>query len=743
MNEIVELKGTFDAGRFKGRVGAPSLPKEKKVSLEHINTLIEELNVIYKKWQADTIICGALVDVCYISVVAKSNRIKALLKETGKKSSDSIRGARFNDAEKKNPKHIFTHFISLDALLNTINKLSVVAQFINDNFGGIIDTEGVAKINKGLYKSVLSKSELAQIIVDVYYVDRFSLPEMQIKEEEKNIVTLFRTGVNSLELLRSIGVQPDTNENLILGEDTFLLSKKDLDIINERIPYIISMGVSDVSTWDISDIDDTYESVISIPKPKNEPIVGVIDTQFDESVYFSDWVETQNMLPEDISIRPQDKKHATEICSIIVDGPTINPKLDDGCGRFRVKHFGVATSGKTSSLFVMRSIKKIVENNLDIKVWNISLGAINEIPKNFVSPEGALLDRLQNEYDIVFVVAGTNKLASDIGEKRIGAPADSLNSVVVNAVDFDNKPASYGRVGPVLSFFHKPDVSYYGGDKDEGIFVCSSLGEAVKTGTSYAAPWITRKMAYLICRMGLSREVAKALLIDSAAKWDRQDNVSFNVGYGVVPVRIEDILKTRDDEIRFIITNTITEYETFTYNIPIPRNDKGFPFLARATLVYYPKCNRNQGVDYTCTELDVHFGRAREKDGKTSIESINRNAQGEENGVGLFEGSARRVFRKWDNVKHISERLNPRARAKSVLNSNNWGLMIRCTERLEEKNGRGMKFGVVITMREIEGVNRMQQFINLCRVRGWIVNELSIDNRNDIYNIGEQDIELE
>ena len=292
-------------------------------------------------------------------------------------------------------------------------------------------------------------------------------------------------------------------------------------------------------------------------------------------------------------------------------------------------------------------------------------------------------------------------------------------------------------------YYHKADVSYYGGDKDEGIFVCSSLGEAVKTGTSYAAPWITRKMAYLIYRMGLSREVAKALLIDSAAKWDRQDNVSFNVGYGVVPVRIEDILKTRDDEIRFIITNTITEYETFTYNIPIPRNDKGFPFLARATLVYYPKCNRNQGVDYTCTELDMHFGRAREKDGKTSIESINRNAQGEENGAGLFEGSARKVFRKWDNVKHISERLNPKARTKNVFNSNNWGLMIRCTERLEENNGRGMKFGVVITMREIEGVNRMQQFINLCRVRGWIVNELSIDNRNDIYNIGEQDIELE
>ena len=46
----------------------------------------------------------------------------------------------------------------------------------------------------------------------------------------------------------------------------------------------------------------------------------------------------------------------------------------------------------------------------------------------------------------------------------LGAPADSLNSLVVNAVDMNGMPASYTRIGPVLSFFYKPDVCYYGGD---------------------------------------------------------------------------------------------------------------------------------------------------------------------------------------------------------------------------------------------------------------------------------------
>ncbi len=65
--------------------------------------------------------------------------------------------------------------------------------------------------------------------------------------------------------------------------------------------------------------------------------------------------------------------------------------------------------------------------------------------------------------------------------------------------------------GPVLSFFHKPDVSYYGGDGPDKIVVCEPLGKAMLSGTSFAAPWITRKMAYLIHIMGLSRESGKSI----------------------------------------------------------------------------------------------------------------------------------------------------------------------------------------------------------------------------------------
>lgn len=88
-------------------------------------------------------------------------------------------------------------------------------------------------------------------------------------------------------------------------------------------------------------------------------------------------------------------------------------------------------------------------------------------------------------------------------------------------------------------------------------------------------------MAYLIHIVGLSREVAKALIIDSAAGWNRQDNKYFAMGYGVVPKRIEDITHSKDDEIRFIMNGTIDEYETYTYNIPVPQDMHAHPFLQR------------------------------------------------------------------------------------------------------------------------------------------------------------------
>lgn len=151
-----------------------------------------------------------------------------------------------------------------------------------------------------------------------------------------------------------------------------------------------------------------------IPSPGIEPTIGVIDTLFDTRVYFSEWVEYHDMVDNNIPKGQNDYRHGTAVSSIIVDGPKLNPWLDDGCGRFRVRHFGVAAGAQFSSFTIIKLIKRIIEGNKDIKVWNISLGSNQEINDNFISAEAAVLDQLQYENDVIFVVAGTNKSRADI-----------------------------------------------------------------------------------------------------------------------------------------------------------------------------------------------------------------------------------------------------------------------------------------------------------------------------------------
>ena len=70
---------------------------------------------------------------------------------------------------------------------------------------------------------------------------------------------------------------------------------------------------------------------------------------------------------------------------------------------------------------------------------------------NFISAEDAVLDQIQYENDVIFVVAGTNKPNEII--VKIGLPADSINSMVVNAVTKRGISTKYARKGFALSFF--------------------------------------------------------------------------------------------------------------------------------------------------------------------------------------------------------------------------------------------------------------------------------------------------
>ena len=742
MNNVLEMKGKrfVQADKPKGS-GGTSMNGSKVVTSNHLEKIKESLIRVKQFWDNEmNLFDGVLVSVHYNKIVAKSNRISGLFK--GDKSNNAIVGAKFN---KQRTKHIITYFLDDKDLEKSIKLLSEANEILCSLFKGTI--------NKNLFedKSVIFKqkfdnlpmkmSKFKQVIADASYIDDFKVekPEMEIKQ---SIITLYDVNKDITTLFREIGI--DILGSRILDNQTVYLDENQANKLYLKAPYLVSMSTVDMKNMVPGDFIKEYQNgMMSIPNPSIEPTIGVIDTLFDKGVYFGEWVEYHEMVDNNIPKTNYDYRHGTAVSSIIVDGPNLNPWLNDGCGRFRVRHFGVAVGYQFSSFTIIKQIKDIVANNPDIRVWNISLGSNQEVNDNFISAEASILDQIQFENDVIFVIAGTNKPNQSI--TKIGSPADSINSMVVNSVTKSGLSTKYSRKGLVLSFFAKPDVSYYGGSDEEYIKVCEPLSAAYVAGTSYAAPWIARKLSYLIDILGLNREVAKALIIDSAREWHSKptpEEISL-YGHGIVPIRIEDIIHTKDDEIRFVVSDISEKWNTYSYSFPVPLKDEKYPYIARATMCYFPMCTRSQGVDYTNTELNLHFGRIGKDNKVIDIKGDRQNnseVEGEKNY--LLEGEARFSFRKWDNVKYVVESTGKKMIPKESYANKNWGMEIKTNNRLDPKDGVGVRFGVVVTLKEINGINRIDEFIRSCNLNGWLVNNIDIQNRLDIHQKLNEEIEF-
>ena len=750
MNPLLQVKLRFTGEKNTQKPGARNLRAKAETSTEKIDELIDSLRAVLRFYKDNSRITNnVMIDVWYNDIIAKSNRVRELLKPSKHSTNDTVVGARFSDAPEGEENHIITHYVDEKTICKTIEELQVAKEFLLKRLGGKATPMNFTEPNCSIdYEGFsIGKGKLRDLIIDCSVVEKFDVPRVtSIPDRDNFLITFYKSELSLSLLLEKLRVDDTQLPYMAYGDNTISVTRDLFEIINDKIPYMISMISTDISSITLEDIYPKSRDEYDIPDPQNEPVIGVIDTFFDESVYFSKWVDNKDYISDlekyqnDLTLRD----HGTEVTSIIVDGPRMNPWLDDGCGRFRVRHFGVCSS-RISTIRLVKKIKDIVNENPDIHVWNLSLGTDDEVSKNFVSFDAAALDEIQAKKNVIFVVSGTNDNREiQEGILKVGAPADSLNSLVVNSVRRDGQPAGYSRKGNILSFYNKPDISYYGGDFNDRITAYTSYGTEEVYGTSFAAPWISRKMCYLIDVMGMPKEIAKALIIDSAAAWDYKTMSANNksiMGYGVVPIDIRKIVETESDEIRFVVYGTSDSYRTANYAIPVPKDDDNkYPYIARATLCYFPKCSRTQGVDYTDRELSLKFGRIINDKGK--ISDINDNVQDDADSR-MDERQSRKEFRKWDNTKFISRIVKNNDKPVKSYDDRLWGLSVTSKERLSTQMRFPLNFGVVVTLKEINGINRIEDFIKACILRGWIVNRIDVQNQLDIYAAGQEEIHFE
>ena len=264
MNKILQLKGHFDSNPNGSRPGPAKLPPNSDVSADHIDKLVSRLESILSTWKEDTRLDGALVSVHYRDIVAKSNRLKIILGEGSKSPNESIRGAKFV-GEGKERHHVFTHYVSLIVLENSINILRKCAELVRELYNGIITTSDIDKIN-GNKNDVgdMKRSNFSKAIVDSYYVARFDIDKPDRIESDNAVITLYRTKVGTREILEYAGI--DISDVRVIDDYTLLLDKRQIELLYNNMPYLIAMGVTDWSNIDYTRYTgQVIEKKIEIP----------------------------------------------------------------------------------------------------------------------------------------------------------------------------------------------------------------------------------------------------------------------------------------------------------------------------------------------------------------------------------------------------------------------------------------------------------------------------------------------
>ena len=172
MNPLLQVKLRFVNERNTQQGSAKNLRANASTSDDKVYELIESLRAV-KRFYTDSpkVIKNMLIDVNYNDIIAKSNRIQALLKPIGKTTNDIIVGARFSAAEAGAENHIITYYVDPETVDRTINELEIIRKFIRDCLNGKATTSNFnetrtnrPEINYEGYG--LSKQKIRNIIVD-------------------------------------------------------------------------------------------------------------------------------------------------------------------------------------------------------------------------------------------------------------------------------------------------------------------------------------------------------------------------------------------------------------------------------------------------------------------------------------------------------------------------------------------------------------------------------------------------
>ncbi len=286
---------------------------------------------------------------------------------------------------------------------------------------------------------------------------------------------------------------------------------------------------------------------------------------------------------------------------------------------------------------------------------NLSLGPRMPIADDDPHEWTVRLDDFLSLGDLFLTVAAGNDGANGADLGRIQPPADAVNAFAVGASDGHHARslrAPYSCLGPGRSpGLVKPDAVAFGGVAGTPVRLLDPITGMVKQayGTSYAAP-LALRLASGVCAT-VDQEIQPIMLhalLVSRAQWSARLHNQTEVGWGVLPESIDEILFSAPDEVVVMYQGMIAKGQPVRAAVPLPIGIEASGRIEiAATFAYRAPIDPAHPVNYTRSGLEVRF----QPDGVRS--------------QGFFsstdfdtEQSLRRDALKWETCRHKKSRFS-------------------------------------------------------------------------------------
>lgn len=315
-------------------------------------------------------------------------------------------------------------------------------------------------------------------------------------------------------------------------------------------------------------------------------------------------------------------KHGTAVTGSVLYGPLNRYKSGDVLPHptLYVKHFRVLPKtdpGDIDLYEVIDAIEKVVPENKDIKVYNLSLGPDGPILDDGISRFTSALDKLQSEYGVVFCTAVGND-GEDPQLGRIQSPGDSVNGMGVGAHTLINgvtEEVDYSCYGPGREGNkHKPDISAYGGCERNKTQLLDMVpgSRLLSMGTSFASPLVASLLAQIVgySNKSIDALTGRALLLHKCIPFGtgRTRTHHPRIGHGTLPENQDAVVTCDPNSYTLIYRGEIPEQKYVQLQIPwlpnlVTRGNVQF----RWTLAISTPVSQLTPDDYTSSSLETFF----------------------------------------------------------------------------------------------------------------------------------------